>query len=66
MSYVRRGEDGSLVGEGVAFKILEFLTDKFNFTYELVNLTSNIIGSSEDKEGIVKVFESKVRLNRAK
>lgn len=44
-------EDGKLVGKGVAFKLFEFLTIKYNFTYEIVKQGRNIIGSEEEFEG---------------
>lgn len=60
MSYVEE-ENGTMVGKGVAFEVLKFLTEKFNFTIKLVNITSNIIGSSDDKNGsIIEAFEKSV------
>lgn len=50
MSYVSN-KNGKMVGEGVAFEIFKFLTNKFNFTYEIVNITNNIIGSSFEMDG---------------
>lgn len=44
-------EDGKLVGKGVAFKLLQFLMDKYNFTYEIVKHERNIIGSQDDFNG---------------
>lgn len=44
-------ESGKLVGKGVAFKLFKFLTDKFNFSYEIVKHSRNIIGSREDFNG---------------
>lgn len=43
--------NGSLVGTGVSFDLLEFLTEKFNFTYELIVPDKNIVGSTQDFEG---------------
>uniref|UniRef100_A0A182QRA1 Ionotropic glutamate receptor L-glutamate and glycine-binding domain-containing protein n=1 Tax=Anopheles farauti TaxID=69004 RepID=A0A182QRA1_9DIPT len=45
--------NGSYVGAGVAFDLLEFLMEKFNFTYELVMPEQNIVGSSNDMGGSV-------------
>ncbi|XP_050094606.1 glutamate receptor ionotropic, kainate 2 [Anopheles aquasalis] len=45
--------NGSMVGGGVAFDLLEFLMEKFNFTYELVMPQLNIVGSSNDLSGSV-------------
>lgn len=62
MSYVTK-VNGKLRGAGVAFKIFEFLTDKFNFTYEIVNTTANVIGSSSEMEGsILESLNQTVRL----
>ncbi|GAB0095279.1 Ionotropic glutamate receptor [Sergentomyia squamirostris] len=43
--------NGTQVGTGVSFDLLEFLTEKFNFTYELVVPQKNIVGSTKDFEG---------------
>ncbi|XP_058054740.1 probable glutamate receptor [Anopheles bellator] len=45
--------NGTIVGGGVAFDLLEFLMEKFNFTYELVMPQQNIVGSSNDMAGSV-------------
>ncbi|XP_035893437.1 glutamate receptor ionotropic, delta-1 [Anopheles stephensi] len=45
--------NGTYVGAGVAFDLLEFLMEKFNFTYELVMPEQNIVGSSNDMAGSV-------------
>uniref|UniRef100_A0A182JGR2 Ionotropic glutamate receptor C-terminal domain-containing protein n=1 Tax=Anopheles atroparvus TaxID=41427 RepID=A0A182JGR2_ANOAO len=45
--------NGTIVGGGVAFDLLEFLMEKFNFTYELVMPEQNIVGSSNDMAGSV-------------
>uniref|UniRef100_A0A182W227 Ionotropic glutamate receptor C-terminal domain-containing protein n=1 Tax=Anopheles minimus TaxID=112268 RepID=A0A182W227_9DIPT len=45
--------NGSYIGAGVAFDLLEFLMEKFNFTYELVMPEQNIVGSSNDMTGSV-------------
>lgn len=44
-------EDGKLVGKGVAFKLFQFLMDKYNFSYEIVKHDRNIIGSQDDFAG---------------
>lgn len=43
--------NGTRVGMGVSFEILEFLTEKFNFTYELIIPEKNTVGSTNDMEG---------------
>lgn len=43
--------NGTRVGKGIAFEILEVLTEKFKFNYELVMPERNIIGSTTDMEG---------------
>nr|XP_040234814.2 glutamate receptor ionotropic, delta-1 [Anopheles coluzzii] len=45
--------NGTYIGAGVAFELLEFLMEKFNFTYELVMPEQNIVGSSNDMAGSV-------------
>lgn len=55
-------EDGKLVGKGVAFKLLQFLMDKYNFSYEIVKHDRNIIGSQEDFNGsLLQSLNSNVR-----
>lgn len=44
-------ENGKLVGKGVAFTMFHFLMDRYNFTYEIVKLEKNIIGSIDDYNG---------------
>lgn len=44
-------EKGKLVGKGVAFRLLQFLMDKYNFTYDIVKHDRNIIGSQDDFTG---------------
>lgn len=44
-------ESGKLVGKGVAFQLLQFMMDKYNFTYEIIKHDRNIIGSQEDSNG---------------
>lgn len=50
LSYIEM-ENGKPVGRGVAFKVLEFLTEKFNFTINIVPLEKDIIGSKTDYQG---------------
>lgn len=44
-------ESGKLVGKGVAFQLFQFLMDKYNFTYDIVQHDRNIIGSYDDFNG---------------
>lgn len=44
-------ESGKLVGKGVAFQLLQFMMEKFNFTYEIIKHDRNIIGSPDDFNG---------------
>lgn len=50
------------VGYGVAFNVLKFLTEKFNFTYEIINITENVIGSTENggDQGLEQAFDQNV------
>lgn len=43
--------NGTLVGKGVAFQLLNFIMEKYNFTYEIVKHDRNIIGSPDDFSG---------------
>lgn len=53
LSYVVEDENGELIGKGVAFRILEFLREKFNFTVKINLARENIIGSKDDYNGSV-------------
>lgn len=44
-------ENGNIVIKGVVGDILNFLTEKFNFTYEVKVPKKNIIGSLKDMDG---------------
>lgn len=44
-------ESGKLIGKGIAFQLLQFMMDKYNFTYEIVKHDRNIIGSQDDFNG---------------
>lgn len=48
LSYTKHYENGTIVGLGVAFELIDFLKEKFNFTYEVVVPEGNIIGSKTD------------------
>lgn len=48
LSYTKLLDNGTRVGLGVSFQIMEFLQDKFNFTYDVVVPQDNIIGSTTD------------------
>ena len=55
--------NGTRVGMGVAFQLLEFLTEKFNFTYEIVLTEKNVVGSTKDMDGsILKLLQDGVSL----
>lgn len=55
LSYTK---ENSSLGYGVAFELLEFLTEKFNFTYNLVRPEKNILGSTQQFNGsILEVLE---------
>ncbi|XP_037908321.1 ionotropic receptor 93a isoform X2 [Hermetia illucens] len=43
--------NGTVIGKGVSFDIVDFLAEKFNFTYDVVVPDKNIIGSSTDLSG---------------
>lgn len=66
LSYVEK-KDGTLQGKGVAFELLDFLSEKFHFTYEIHLPKMNKIGSSTDMEDslIEMVNKSQVDLAAA-
>lgn len=51
LNWAEEDENGVLVGKGIAFNLFNVLTEKFNFTYELILPTNNIIGSTDDFPG---------------
>uniref|UniRef100_A0A6P4DYF6 Uncharacterized protein LOC108038316 n=1 Tax=Drosophila rhopaloa TaxID=1041015 RepID=A0A6P4DYF6_DRORH len=48
LSYTELLENGTRIGHGVSFQIIDFLKKKFNFTYEVFVPQENIIGSPKD------------------
>lgn len=48
LSYTQVLDNGTRIGQGVSFQIIEFLQKKFNFTYDVVVPQDNIIGSTTD------------------
>lgn len=58
-------EEGKLVGKGISFKLFEFLTKKYNFTYEIIPHDRNIIGSQDDLEGsLLESLYTNVNISR--
>ncbi|XP_053599530.1 glutamate receptor ionotropic, delta-1 [Plodia interpunctella] len=54
MSWVERQENGTHVGRGVAFTIVDILREKFNFTYEIVVPEKNFeMGGKMPEESLV-------------
>ena len=45
--------NGTLRGRGVAFEVLDFLMEKFEFNYELIMPQNNIVGSTTDLAGSI-------------
>lgn len=41
------------VAKGVAFQLMDFLTQKFNFTFDIVSPSKEIMGSKRDFDGSV-------------
>ena len=59
LSYVEKN-----IPKGVAFQIMEFLTEKFNFTFEIVRPKSNIYGSTADMNGsLIELLKNNVIQN---
>ncbi|EDW72688.1 uncharacterized protein Dwil_GK17045 [Drosophila willistoni] len=48
LSYTELLDNGTRIGHGVSFQIIDFLRKKFNFTYEVFVPQDNIIGSPTD------------------
>lgn len=53
--------NGIVIGKGVSFDIVDFLAEKFNFTYDVVVPDKNIIGSSTDLSGsLIEILRNQV------
>lgn len=50
LSYTEQLPNGTRQGKGVAFELVNFLQEKFNFTYEVLVPENNVIGSNLDYE----------------
>ncbi|XP_017060059.1 glutamate receptor 2 [Drosophila ficusphila] len=61
LSYTELLENGTRIGRGVSFQIINFLKKKFNFTYEVVVPQDNIIGSLKDFDrSLIQMVNSSV------
>lgn len=62
LSYTELLENGSRIGHGVSFQIIDFLKKKFNFTYEVYVPQDNIIGSPTDFDrSLIEMVNKSVR-----
>jgi len=52
-------ENGTWVGKGYAFYLLELLSSKLNFTYTIVPPKQHVLGNSQS--GILSLLYEKVR-----
>lgn len=61
LSYTELLENGTRIGHGVSFQIIDFLKKKFNFTYEVYVPQDNIIGSPTDYDrSLIEMVNSSV------
>lgn len=59
---MKQESNGQMVPDGVAFQILQFLTKKFNFTFEIIKPSMNIYGSTMDMSGsLIELLKDNVR-----
>ncbi|XP_052758786.1 glutamate receptor ionotropic, delta-1 [Galleria mellonella] len=59
LSWTENGLNGSLVGRGVAFVILDILRQKFNFTYEVVIPERNyVLGGDKPEDSLIGLANS--------
>lgn len=69
LSYVERANaserangSGEFIGRGWAFEFFDYLTKKYNFSYNLIVPDYNIVGGSNDSEGsLMQMITKKVR-----
>jgi len=61
LSYTHVLDNGTRIGLGVSFQIIDFLKKKFNFTYEVAVPQDNIIGSQSDFDrSLIEMVNSSV------
>nr|ARO76467.1 ionotropic receptor 4 [Conogethes punctiferalis] len=59
MSWVEKGENGTIIGKGVAFVIVNILQKKYNFTYEVVVPEKNFeMGGDNPQDSLVGLANS--------
>ncbi|KAL4709357.1 hypothetical protein ACJJTC_007089 [Scirpophaga incertulas] len=59
LSWVDRGDNGTLTGNGVAFVLVEILQKKFNFTYEVVVPEYNYeLGGDSPEDSLIGLLNS--------
>lgn len=65
LSYTETQPDGTKKGMGVSFILLDFLKEKFGFTYEVMVPKGNIIGSKSDYGGsLIEMLNSSVGMGK--
>lgn len=58
--------NGTLVGNGIAFELFDFLHEKFKFDYTIVLPENNIVGSTDDSAGsIINMLDNDVRFHHS-
>lgn len=63
LSYTETYENGTVEGLGVAFELIDFLMEKFNFTYEVLVPKGNIIGSQTDfSDSLIEMLNKSVSM----
>ncbi|XP_050362597.1 glutamate receptor ionotropic, delta-2 [Nymphalis io] len=59
LSFTKRNENGTIVGKGVAFFLINTLREKFNFTYEIVLPERNIeLGGRKPEDSLIGLVNS--------
>lgn len=61
LSWVEAGPNGTLVGRGVAFVLVDILRERFNFTFEVVVPENNFeIGGSKPEDSLIGLLNNSV------
>nr|AOG12850.1 ionotropic receptor [Eogystia hippophaecolus] len=59
LSWTERADNGTLIGGGVAFTIIDILREKFNFTFEVVIPNNNFeFGGSRPEDSLIGLVNS--------
>lgn len=59
LSYTTK-ENNTLVGKGIAFDLINFIRDKYEFTYSIVLPQEDVLGDLKNKGGLFEMLAENV------